>query len=214
MGGSIVEELEGGLRLLGAKAFPSAVPNLTDLLALVQKWNRAYNLTAVDEPAEMVVRHLLDSAAALPFLRGTRMLDAGSGAGFPGLVLAILAPATGWVLVESAGKKARFLEYAIRHLALQERVSVHTGRLERYRPARGFDTVTARALAELAVLASWAGPLLAPGGRVVALKGRRAEIDAELAGLPAGWRMEVAPIVVPGLDAERHIVVLEPREDE
>lgn len=200
--------LERGLGSLGIEAPPDAVPALSAYLALVAKWNRAYNLTAIDEPAEMVVRHVLDSAAALPFLHGTRMLDIGSGAGFPGLVLAILAPETEWVLAESTGKKARFLDYAIRHVGLQGRVAIHAGRIERYRPERGFDTVTARALTALAVLAGWAAPVLAPRGRVVALKGRRPEIDAELAGLPSEWHAEVAPVVVPGLDAERHVVVL------
>lgn len=208
----MTEALQRGLQSLGAEAPPGAVPALAEYLALVAKWNRTYNLTAIDEPAQMVARHVLDSAVALPYLHGTRMLDMGSGAGFPGVVLAILAPETEWVLVESAGKKARFLDYAIRHLGLAGRVAVHAGRLERYRPGRGFDTVTARALADLAMLAAWGAPLLAPGGRVVALKGRRAQIDGELAGLRAGWDAQVTPVAVPGLDGERHIVVLERRE--
>ncbi len=182
---------------------------LADYLALVAKWNRAYNLSAVREPEEMVVRHVLDSAAALPFLRGTRMLDAGSGAGFPGIVLALLAPETVWVLVESNGKKARFLDHALRRLALSGRVSVHRGRLESYHPAPGFDTVTARALADLATLAAWSAPLLAPAGRLVALKGRRAEIESERAAFAPEWHVQVLPVAVPGLAAERHIVVLE-----
>lgn len=208
----MTKELDRGLRSLGVAAPPEAVLALVDHLALVRKWNRAYNLTAVDDPAGMIARHVLDCAAALPFLRGTRMLDMGSGAGFPGLVLAILAPDTQWALVESAGKKARFLDYAVRRLGLAGRVSVHAGRIERYRPERGFDTVTARALAALPVLAGWAAPLLAAGGCVVALKGRRAEIADELAALPAGWRAQVTPVVVPGLAAERHVVVLEGKE--
>lgn len=195
---------------LGISASRETMSAFADYLALIEKWNHAYNL--VGDTGEMMVRHVLDSAAALPFLRGGRMLDAGSGAGFPGLVLALLAPETAWVLVESTGKKARFLDHAVRHLGLAGRVSVHRGRLEDYHPASGFDTVTARALANLATLAAWAAPLLAPGGRIVALKGRCAEIASELAALAPQWRSQVLPVNVPGLAAERHIVVLE-RED-
>ncbi len=194
---------------LGIPLPEGAAAALAEYLALVAKWNHAYNLTAVREPGEMVARHVLDSAAALPFLRGTRMLDAGSGAGFPGLVLALLAPDTTWVLVASNGKKARFLDHAVRRLGLGGRVSIHAGRLESYRPQPGFDTVTARALAALAVLTAWTAPLLVPGGRIVALKGRRAEIETELAALPAGWHTQLAKVAVPGETGERHVVVLE-----
>jgi len=205
---TISRPIAAGLASLGCAAPSGAVATLADYLALVAKWNRAYNITAVDDPEAMVVRHVLDSAAALPFVRGTRMLDAGSGAGFPGLVLAILTPRSEWVLAESAGKKARFLDHAVRHLGLRERVSVHAGRLERYRPGPRFDTVTARALAELAALVGWAEPLVAPGGRFVALKGRRAGVDAEVAALPQGWDARVERVEIPDLGAERHIVVL------
>lgn len=196
--------------MLGIPMPLGAAAGLTDYLALVAKWNRTYNL--VGDAEDMITRHVLDSAAALPFLRGKRMLDAGSGAGFPGLVLALLAPETAWVLVESTGKKARFLDHAVRRLGLAGHVSIHRGRLEDYHPASGFDTVTARALADLATLAAWTAPLLAPGGRVVALKGRRAEIESERAVLGPEWRSQVLEVNVPGLAAERHIVVLE-RED-
>jgi len=203
------QRIAAALSGLGLRPPPGAADALADYLALLAKWNRAYNLTAVGDPGAMVVRHVADSAAALPFLRGTRMLDAGSGAGFPGLVLALLAPETEWVLAESAGKKARFLDHAVRHLGLRERVAVHAGRLESYRPEPRFDTVTARALADLGLLARWAGPLLAPGGRLVALKGRRSGVQAELAATPAGWEARIEPVEVPGLGAERHMVVLE-----
>ncbi|MGH8161386.1 MAG: 16S rRNA (guanine(527)-N(7))-methyltransferase RsmG [Gammaproteobacteria bacterium] len=179
-------------------------------LALVAKWNRAYNLTSVRDPADMIARHVLDSAAALPFLRGRRMLDAGSGAGFPGIVLALLAPDTRWTLVEANGKKARFLRHAVRYLDLAGRVSVAQERLEdHHRPAAAFDTITARALSDLATLARWTTPLLAPGGRLVALKGRRGPIESECAALSSDWRADVVAVKVPDLAAERHIVVLE-----
>src|SRR5699024_5551830 len=166
-------------------------------------------LTAVREPGQMVSRHVVDSATALPYLRGRHMLDAGSGAGFPGIVLAILAPDTEWVLAEANGKKARFLSYAARQLGLDGRLSVARGRLEDYQSAPGFATVTARALADLVTLTGWVGPLLAPDGRLVAMKGKAEQIAAEQAALGAGWQVESMPVSVPGLEAERHIVCLE-----
>jgi 16S rRNA (guanine527-N7)-methyltransferase len=188
---------------------PEAAQALARHLALVAECNRRFNLTAVRDPREMVARHVLDSAAALPFVRGKYCLDAGSGAGFPGIVLALLAPKTEWTLVESTGKKARFLAYAARHLGLAERVGAAEERLENYHPGPGFDTVTARALADLATLAGWVAPLLAPAGRLVALKGRHEQVEVERAALGDNWRVEVVPVHVPGLAAERHIVVLE-----
>ncbi len=187
---------------------------LAKCLALLEKWNRAYNLTAVCGQGKVVTHHVLDSAAALSFLCGKEILDIGSGAGFPGLVLAILAPHTQWVLAESSGKKARFLAHVVRQLRLSDRVSVHAGRVERYPCGLRFDTVTARAVADLAALVRWAGPLLVPGGRLVALKGRRAVIDAELAALPGRWLAQVTPVEVPGLGAERHVVVLEQMQEQ
>ncbi len=202
-------EIKAGLGTLHIAPMPDAVAALADYIALLAEWNRAYNLTAVRETGDMVRRHLLDSATALPFLRGTRMLDAGSGAGLPGLVLAILAPQTRWVLAESAGKKARFLEHVVRKLDLEERVRVHAGRVESCRSGEGFDTVIARALADLPQLLEWLAPHLAPGGRLVALKGQRVTVEAELGALPPGWRSRVNPVTLPGQKAERCIVVVE-----
>ncbi len=201
--------IAAALQAQGVEPPAGAAEALATYLALLAEWNRAYNLTAVREPGEMVQRHLLDSATALPFLHGTRMLDAGSGAGLPGLVLAILAPETRWVLAESTGKKARFLAHAVRALGLGERVSVHAGRVEDYPAAAGFDTVTARALADLPQLAKWLAPLLAPGGRIVALKGRLGTVREECAALGGGWRSRINPVNLPGQAAERCIVVLE-----
>lgn len=197
------------LAVLEVRPPAGAADTLAQYLALVEKWNRAYNLTAVRAAPGMVASHVLDSAAALPFLRGRRCLDAGSGAGFPGIVLALLAPQTEWALVESNGKKARFLRHAARQLGLSERLAVVEDRLENCQLPPDFDTVTARALADLATLVRRIGPFLAPGGRLVALKGRRERIDAECAALKIDWRFDVTPVRVPGLEAERHIVCVE-----
>jgi len=201
--------IAAGLAALGIEAPAGAAESLHAYLELLAQWNRAYNLTAVRDPGEMVRRHILDSAVALPFLHGARMLDAGSGAGLPGLVLAVLAPRTRWVLAESTGKKARFLAHAVRTLGLGERVEVHAGRVEEYPGTVGFDTVTARALADLPQLAKWVAPLLAPGGRIVALKGRLETAREECAALGDGWRSRINPVNLPGQEAERCIVVLE-----
>lgn len=195
--------------MLDIRVPAGALDALAEYLSLVAKWNRAYNLTAIREPRDMIVSHVLDSAVALPFLRGRRCLDAGSGAGFPGMVLALLAPETEWVLVEARGKKARFLHHAVRQLGVDGRVEVAEARLENYQSGAGFDTVTARALADLATLTGWTAHLLAPHGRLVALKGRRDRIDAECAEVGSDWRLEVAPVRVPGLEAKRHVVCLE-----
>ncbi len=205
----ITDTLEKSITALDIRVPAGASDALTEYLSLVAKWNRAYNLTAIRESGDMIASHVLDSAVALPFLRGRRCLDAGSGAGFPGMVLALLAPETEWVLVEARGKKARFLRHAVRRLGLDERVEVAETRLERYQSDAGFDTVTARALADLATLAGWTARLLAPGGRLLALKGRRDRIEAERAALARDWRFDVTPVRVPGLEAERHVVCLE-----
>lgn len=198
-----------GLERQRIDAVPAAVEGLAHYLRLLAEWNRAYNLTAVRDPGEMVYRHVLDSAVALPFLRGGRMLDAGSGAGLPGIVLALLAPESRWILAESTGKKARFLEHAVRELGLSGRVAVHAGRVEDCRPEPGFDTVTARALSDLSQLLRWTAPSLAPGGRLVALKGQHAAAEAERAALPAGWRSRINPVTLPDQEAERCIVIVE-----
>lgn len=203
------EPIRAGLEAMGIAPPLQSTALLARYLDMMSEWNRAYNLTAVRDPADMVHRHVLDSAAALPFLHGRRMLDAGSGAGLPGLVLAVLTPQTRWVLAESTGKKARFLEHAVRELGLSDRVAVHAGRVEACRPDAGFDTVTARALADLAQLVRWTAPALAPGGRLVALKGQPSAVQAELEALPGGWRSRVKPVTLPGPDPERCIVILE-----
>ena len=185
----------------------AAVATLARYLRLLARWNQAYNLTSVRDPAEMVTRHVADSLAALPFLAGDRLLDVGAGAGLPGIPLAIADPARRVTLLDSQVKKARFLHQAVAELGLANATVVH-GRVEAFNPVTAFDTVICRALASLADFVAAAGRLAAPGGRLVAMKGR-APAD-EVAALPAGWRAEVTPVVVPGLDAERHIVVLLP----
>ncbi|WP_257644226.1 16S rRNA (guanine(527)-N(7))-methyltransferase RsmG [Luteimonas salinisoli] len=199
------ETLEAGLSALHLDTALAAP--LLDYLALLQRWNRAYNLTAVREPQAMVTRHLLDSLAMLPHLPAQgRLADLGTGPGLPGIPLAIARPALQVALVESNGKKARFLREAVRSLGL-DNARVLESRAEAVDEPGAHDLVTARALASLADILAVGGHLLAPGGRLLALKGVRP--DAEIAALPQGWELEALhPLAVPGLDAERHLAVV------
>ncbi|MGB3382571.1 MAG: 16S rRNA (guanine(527)-N(7))-methyltransferase RsmG [Rhodanobacter sp.] len=197
-------QLEQGIAALGLQLPADAVPRLLDYLALLERWNGAYNLTAVREPTEMVTRHLLDSLAILPFVQGHSLADLGTGPGLPGIVLAIAAPGRQILLVDSNGKKVRFLREAIRSLKL-EGVRAEQARVEDV--AGQFDCITARAFASLADMLAWGGHLLAPQGTWLAMKGKLP--DDELAGIPDAFVVRAThELHVPGLPAERHLLVL------
>ena len=190
---------------------PALETPLLDYLSLLLRWNRTYNLTAVREPREMVTKHLLDSLAMHPYVDGLAraggaLADLGTGAGLPGIPLAIAKPGLRVTLVESAGKKARFMREAVRQLKLAD-VQVAESRIEALDMPGAFDAITARALATLPLLVDWGGPLLKPDGRLLAMKG--VEPAEEIAALPEGWAVEaVHPLRVPGLPAQRHLVVV------
>ena len=196
-------ELESGLAAL---SLDLALANpLLAYVALLARWNATYNLTAIRDPREMIGKHLLDSLAMQPFVRDLGTLaDLGTGPGLPGIPLAIATPSLRVTLVESNGKKARFLREAVRKLGLAN-VDVAESRIEAYRPDTTFDAITARALATLPLILELGGHLPGPQGRLLAMKG---VLPAdEIAALPAGWRLAgVHPLRVPGLDAERHLV--------
>ncbi len=177
-------------------------------LALLDRWNRTYNLTAIRDPREMVDKHLVDSLAMHTHVDGVaRLADLGTGAGLPGIPLAIVRPALEVSLVESSGKKARFLREAVRALGLRN-ARVVEARIEAHDAPGHYDAITARALGTLGMIVEHGGHLLAPGGRLLAMKG--AVPHDEIAALPAGWRVEaIRPLQVPGLNAERHLVVVE-----
>jgi len=201
------QRLDAGLSALGIALDEAAIARLLDYVDLLERWNAAYNLTAVRDPAEMVTRHLVDSLAILPYVSGTTLADLGSGAGLPGIPLAIAAPEREVLLVDSNGKKARFLREAVRKLALAK-ARVAESRVEHVEGT--FDCITARAFASLADMLAWGGHLLAPRGRWLALKGRSP--DDELAAVPAAFEVEkTVSLNVPGLDAERHLVILKRR---
>ena len=179
---------------------------LLAFLHLLEKWNAAYNLTAVREPEKMVTHHLLDSLAVIPYLRGPRIVDVGAGAGIPGIPLALACPEFEFVLLDSNAKKTRFITQAIHELGLTN-VTVERVRAEDYRPARLFDTVITRAFASLAEMLEMTQHLGAPDGVFVAMKGNCPQ--DELVAVPPRFKVNrVEPVQVPGLDAKRHVVCL------
>jgi 16S rRNA (guanine527-N7)-methyltransferase len=206
---SLAQSLAQGLAELNLKLPPAASGKLVDYLGLVQKWNRVYNLTAVREPRKMLAHHLLDCLAVVPLVRGTSLLDVGSGAGLPGIPVAIALPRIHATLLDSSQKKAAFLKQAAIELALTN-VEVVCERVEAWDTARRFDVVVSRALTDLPEFVRLAGRLVAPGGALAAMKG--VYPYEELAQLPEGWPVrETIALRVPGLRAERHWVRLEAR---
>ena len=195
-----------GARALALDLDEAQLAKLVAHLDLLDDWNTRMNLTAIRDRPSQLTKHLLDSLTVLPYLQGERVVDVGSGAGFPGIPLAIVAPRRHFTLVESTGKKCRFLEHVRDTLELGN-VEVVQARAERYQPEVRFDTVIARAVGPIADLVKVAGPLVVGGGRLLAMKGRYPE--AELAAKLNGWKVAaVHPLTVPGLAEERHLVEL------
>lgn len=203
--------LDSGLAQLGIHADAQARDRLLALLALLHKWNRAYNLTAVRSAEEMVTRHLLDSASVLPLVRGPRLLDVGSGPGLPGLVLAILEPQLAVTLLDSNGKKVRFQRQAVLELGL-ENVTPVQARVETYVVSAPFEQIISRAFASLADFIALTEPLLAVDGEWLAMKGRAAEQESQ--ALPASITLvERRELHVPGDEASRQVLRLQRAEN-
>ncbi len=200
--------LKQGVKQLSLPLDDAKCQKLIDYLALLQKWNGVYNLTAVREPAQMVTQHLLDSLAALPaFDTATSVLDVGSGGGLPGIALAIARPEMQVDLIDTVQKKTAFLNQVKAELGLAN-VSIHTGRVEQLQGENKYDVMTSRAFSDLPSFVSLSGHLLKEGGRFIAMKG--AIPQAEIAQLPSQWTVaEILPLAVPGLQAERHLVVIQ-----
>ena len=195
-----------GARDLALDLDEAQTAKLVAHLDLMDDWNSRMNLTAIRDRPSQLTKHLLDSLTVLPYLHGERIADVGSGAGFPGIPLAIVQPNRHFALIESTGKKCRFLEHVRDALGLAN-VEVVQSRAEAYRPEVRFDTVIARAVGPLAGLVKVAGPLVVGGGRLLAMKGRYPE--DELATRLSGWKVAaVHALTVPGLAEERHLVEL------
>ncbi|MCK4608494.1 MAG: 16S rRNA (guanine(527)-N(7))-methyltransferase RsmG [Gammaproteobacteria bacterium] len=194
-----------GIKELKLSVPPQLESQLLVYVELLQKWNKAYNLTAVREPAAIVTHHILDSLAIVPYIHGARVLDVGSGAGLPGIPLALALPDKEFVLLDSNGKKTRFLNQAKSVLALKN-VTIVAERAERYQPAKLFDTIICRAFASLAEIVALTSHLLSANGQILAMKGKYPEQELQEVTNSA----VVHKLRVPGLDAERHLVCILP----
>jgi len=203
--------LKDGAAGLGLALSARQQEQLLGLADELLDWNTRFNLTAIREPRDVITRHLLDSLSVQPHLGGRSAADIGTGAGFPGLPLAIINPERHFALIEATGKKAKFVEHAAGKLGVAN-VQVVNARAEKWRPERPFDSVISRALGSLEDFVRFAGPLCAPGGRLLAMKGQYPE--QEIAEIPRSWRVVAVPrLEVPGLDAQRHLVILQRSAD-
>jgi 16S rRNA (guanine527-N7)-methyltransferase len=205
---TLEERIQEGAARMGLALPEGAVAKCAAYLRLLEKWNRVHNLTAVREPERMVVLHLLDSLSILPDIgAAARVVDVGSGAGLPGIPIAISRPDVRVALLDSAHKKCAFLRQAKIDLAL-DNAEVVCERVGEWRPQDRFDVIVSRAFSDLADFVSQAQHLLAPGGRLIAMKG--VYPFEELARVPPSHRVaEVRELRVPSLDAKRHVVVVE-----
>jgi 16S rRNA (guanine527-N7)-methyltransferase len=202
------EKLARGLEEMGLHLDPSTQSSLLNYVALMQKWNKVYNLTAVRDPQKMVTQHLLDSLAVLPHIAGRRVIDVGTGPGLPGIPLALANPALEVTLLDSNHKKTSFLRQACLELGLNN-ATVVCERVEAWRPEKKYDVVISRAFSDLAEFASSALHLCNDTGLMLAMKG--VYPHEELTRLPATVALQgVEPLKVAGLDAERHLVLLRP----
>lgn len=208
---SLTKTLQQGSDALALGLAATTVERLIDYLALLSKWNAVYNLTAVREPSQMVLQHLLDSLAAWPAFRDVKhCLDVGAGGGLPGLVLAICAqqlqPDMRIAMVDTVHKKTAFLTQVKAELGLAN-VTVHTARVEQLRVEMPFDVITSRAFADLSNFVNWSSHLLAADGQFIAMKGQLPH--EEITALPTGWEVsEIRALQVPGLQAERHLIFI------
>jgi 16S rRNA (guanine527-N7)-methyltransferase len=195
-----------GAAELGIPLSAAQADQLLRLLDELDDWNQRMNLTAIRERGQQITKHLLDSLAIQSYLRGTRIADIGTGAGFPGLPLAVALPQLELTLVDSTAKKLKFVEHAAQTLGLRNVQTVHT-RAENYRPKERFDCVVSRAVGPLETFVTWSGHLCVGGGRLLAMKGRYP--TDELTQIPNGWKLAaVHRLNIPGLDEQRHLVEL------
>ncbi|MCC7484104.1 MAG: 16S rRNA (guanine(527)-N(7))-methyltransferase RsmG [Burkholderiales bacterium] len=203
---NLARELERGLEGLRLALAPAACERLVRYVLLIEKWNRSYNLTAVRDPREMLARHLLDCLAIVPWVKGPAVLDLGSGAGLPGVPLALALPDLRVTLLDASAKRCAFLRQVVIELGMRN-AGVVRARAEAWDTPERFDLVVSRAVTRLRELVRLAGRLPARDGGIGTMKGPYPH--AELAALPEGWELaEAVPLEVPGLDSERHWIRL------
>ena len=193
-----------GAKKFGIDLSAARAAQMLMLLDELDDWNQRMNLTAIRDRGAQLTKHLLDSLSLQPLLQGARIADVGTGAGFPGIPLAIANPDREFTLLDSTAKKLKFVDHVAQKLGLANITTVHT-RAETFRTPWRFDTVTSRAVGPVSRFIEWSGHLCVGGGRLLAMKGR--EPQDELQALPSGWKVAaVHRVEVPGLDEERHIV--------
>ena len=193
--------LQAGMKQLEIEVTEFQVDLLLAFVRLIDKWNKAYNLTAIRNRDEMLSLHILDSLAILPFIKGQKIIDVGTGAGLPGIPLAILMPSVLFTLLDSNSKKTRFVQQAVLELHMENVEIVH-GRVESLGRDGEYDVVLSRAFASLKEIMNLTEYLLQPKGVLIAMKGQVPEGELN----KIGWAYSVSPIVVPGVDAERCVV--------
>ncbi|WP_303289889.1 16S rRNA (guanine(527)-N(7))-methyltransferase RsmG [Marinobacter sp. SS5-14b] len=199
-------QLRDGLTAMNLALTDSQQQQLLAFLALLNKWNKAYNLTAVRDEREMVSRQLLDSLSILPWVTTEHLLDVGAGGGLPGIPLAIVFPDKRFTLLDSNGKKTRFLNQCVLELGLNNVEVIH-GRAEDCQLEQPYSQISSRAFTALENLVTWCGQLLTSDGQFLAMKGQYP--DDEVAALPAGWQVESShSLKVPGADGERHLLIV------
>lgn len=183
-----------------------AITKLINYLNLMTTWNRVYNLTNILEPREMIYLHIIDSLAVAPLLHGNQLLDVGSGAGLPGIPLAILNPTQEWTLLDKNIKKTRFMTQAVAELGLSNVKIIHS-RSEEFHPSQGFDSILSRALGTIEMFVESTNHLLNPNGQFIAMKGKFPQ--EELADLPTSFQvLNSARLAIKGMDIERHVICI------
>ena len=189
---------------LGVALTDEQAAALIRLLDELDEWNRRMNLTAIRERSQQITKHLLDSLSIHSFLRGVRVADIGTGAGFPGLPLALVNPDKQFTLIDSVAKKLRFVDHAVQTMGLNNVTTTHA-RAESFKAKERFDCIVARAVGPIERLVEYAGHNLVGGGRLLAMKGKLPE--DELKALPSGWKVaEIHRLSIPDLDEQRHLV--------
>ncbi len=204
------QALASGIAELNLQITAEQQDALLTYIALLNRWNKRFNLTAVRDPAEMIPRHLLDSLSVSAYLQGKKVLDVGTGAGLPGIPLATVQPDIQFTLLDSNGKKTCFVRQAVMELGLKN-VQVEQVRVEAYRPFQKFDTVITRAFAALSEILDLTSHLLSPTGQLLAMKGRQTRGELEVADL-AGRSVEVIQLQVPQLEGVRYAVLIKSKD--
>jgi len=203
-------QLEKGIEELGIECSPHQVEQLLDYVGLLITWNSAYNLTAIRDPEQMIALHLLDSLAIMPFVTGDNLIDVGTGPGLPGIPLAIMCPQKTFKLLDSNGKKTRFLFHARCQLKLQNLTEIQS-RVEQFKPEQTYDTVLSRAFTSVAEMVDKCKHLLHPDGRFLAMKGKFPQ--SELSLLEKDYKVDVSHrLMVPGVEGERHLIEISKAE--